>query len=91
MPGVSPVLDLGFMKRVDRARFVGYIQSAGFDLEQHYLTASRELRQKRVMARNEHQGDTYSVEVTPAMFEFAEGLFEPPTAAERALAIHYEG
>ena len=88
--GVSPVLDLGFMKRADRERFTAYVQDAGFELEQHYLSASRELRRSRVMTRNEQQGETYSVTMTPEMFEFAEGLFEPPTPAEQKLATHHE-
>jgi len=85
--GVNVVLDLGFMKAADRARFAGYAESAEFDLKRHYLIADSKVRRDRVMARNRDQGATYSVEVSPAMFEFAEGLFEYPSEAEQALSI----
>ena len=87
---VNVVLDLGFMTRADRQRFEVYAQNAGFELERHYLTASKKERRERVMARNEEQGETYAVTVSPDMFEFADGLFEPPAPAERALATCHD-
>jgi len=83
--GLDVVLDLGFMQRSDRERFAGLAAAAGFQLDRHYLHADAHLRRDRVMARNVDQGPTYSVPVSPAMFEFAEGLFEYPSADEQAL------
>ena len=87
---VDVVLDLGFMTRADRARFEGYAKNAGFELERHYLTATKKVRRERVLRRNQEQGETYSVTVSPNMFEFADSRFEPPTPTEQALARCHE-
>ena len=40
------------------------------------------MRAQRVRARNAARGETFSFEVTPAMFDFMETMFEPPVDAE---------
>ena len=54
--------------------------NVGFQL--HYVTSDPETREKRVFNRNEEQGITYSIEVTPAMFAHTESFFEPPEGEE---------
>jgi len=52
------------------------------DFQLHYVTSGPEIRKKRVFNRNEEQGATYSMEVTPAMFEHTESFFEAPEGEE---------
>ena len=52
----------------------------GFQL--HYVTSAPETREKRIFNRNEEQGSTYSLEVTPDMFAHIENFFEPPEGEE---------
>jgi len=62
--------------------------NVGFQL--HYVTALEGIRRKRVFERNIAQGDTYSLEVTPAMYEHTECYFEPPIGKELDEAIVIE-
>jgi len=62
--------------------------NVGFQL--HYVTAPEDTRRKRVFDRNIAQGDTYSLEVTAAMYEHTESYFEPPTGKELDEAIVIE-
>lgn len=54
--------------------------NVGFQL--HYVTSDTETRRKRVLNRNDQQGVTYSLEVTPDMFEHTEKFFEHPLGEE---------
>jgi len=54
--------------------------NTGFQL--HYVTAEPDVRHKRVFERNNQQADTYSLDVTQAMFEHTEVFFEAPTGDE---------
>lgn len=80
--GGAVILDLGFMKRSRRAEFVGLCETAGLNHEVHYVDAPRDVRRRRVLARNADQGETFSLEVTPEMFDFMETQFEAPRSAE---------
>ena len=82
--GVDVVLDLGFMKAQQRSRFVALAQEIGLAAQLHFVTAPHALRRERVMARNASKGETYSFEVTPAMFDFMESQFESPSENELA-------
>ncbi len=81
------VLDLTFMKIEDRSRFVGLAEVIGIPVQTHYVDAPHNLRRSRVLARNVEKGETFSFEVTPAMFDFMEKEFERPTEAELSRAI----
>jgi predicted kinase len=85
--GGTVVLDLGFMKVGDRLRFASLAESTGLATQLHFVSAPHDLRRSRVVARNKTKGDTFAFEVTPAMFDFMEKHFEPPTDAERSRAI----
>jgi hypothetical protein len=43
-----------------------------------------------VLERNIHKGDTFSFEVSPAMFDFMEKQFESPTDLELATLMLVE-
>jgi predicted kinase len=82
--GGTVVLDLGFMKVSDRNRFVALAVAAGLTTQLHQLTAAHALRRSRVLERNVNKGETFSFEVSPAMFDFMEKQFESPTDLELA-------
>lgn len=84
--GGNVVLDLGFMKVADRARFTSLAEDKGLLVETHFVTAPHDVRRNRVISRNENKSETLSFEVTPAMFDFMEKQFEPPTDSELSKA-----
>lgn len=56
----------------------------------HYVTSSEDTRRKRISKRNADQGETYSLEVTSAMFEHTEVFFSPPIGSELNEAVVIE-
>jgi predicted kinase len=82
--GTSVVLDLGLMRRSDRARVAQIAEACDLPLQFHFVTAPQEVRRARVLDRNQVRGDTFSIEVTPDMFAFIEGIYEAPEADELA-------
>jgi len=80
--GTSVVFDIGLMRRDDRARVREIATGAGLALQFHYVTAPQEVRRARVAERNVVRGENFAIEVSPEMFEFIEGVFETPDAAE---------
>jgi predicted kinase len=85
--GASVILDIGLMRRADRARVREIAEAAGLPLQWHFVTASPEARRARVADRNVLRGENFAIEVTPEMFDFIEGVFEPPEPAELEGAI----
>jgi predicted kinase len=85
--GGSVVLDLGLMRRADRARVAEIAEACGLPAQFHLVTAPREVRRARVMSRNEMQGGSFNLVVPPQMFDFMEGVYEAPDAAELAGCI----
>jgi predicted kinase len=87
---VPCVLDLGFSKGKSRAEFAGFAQAAGLSVQLHFIDVPAEERWQRVAKRNAQKGETYqlSFDVTREMFDFVEGLWEPPTDAEM---LAYDG
>jgi predicted kinase len=84
--GGNVVLDLGFMKVRNRSAFSEQARAAGIASKLHYVTAPHDIRRSRVMRRNSEKGETFSFEVSPAMFDFMEAEFEAPTQIELASA-----
>ncbi len=82
--GVSVVLEIGLTRRDDRQAFYNRVRRAGHRLHLHVVDAPREVRWNRVDARNRERGNTYAMQVTRPMFDFVEGMWEPPDAAELA-------
>jgi predicted kinase len=83
--GTDVVLELGFFKREQRTRMRDLARTAGIPVETHVLEVPREVRRERVRLRNQGSA-TYTVEVDDAMFDWAEGYYEPLDADELAHA-----
>ncbi|MEM7051315.1 MAG: ATP-binding protein [Acidobacteriota bacterium] len=84
--GSDVVLDLGFMKVANRSEFVDLARAAELPVQLHFIDAPHDIRRSRVLARNSAKGETFSFEVTPAMFDFMESQFQRPTPAELSTA-----
>ena len=80
--GTSVVLEIGLTQRGPRAEFYQRVDDAGLSLRLHVVEAPRDVRWARVDARNRERGETFSMEVTRGMFDFVEGMWEPPEAPE---------
>jgi predicted kinase len=85
--GTSVILDIGLMRKADRARIREIAEAVDLPLQLHFVTAERDVRRARVESRNEVRGEAFAIEVTPHMFDFIEGVFEAPDPAELAGAI----
>ncbi len=82
--GVTPILELGLVRRQMREDFYRRAQDAGVDVQVHLLEASRALRRSRVAQRNADQGPTFSMVVPDTVFEWASDAWEDPDEQERA-------
>lgn len=87
---ISIVLDGAAANKKQRDIFRKKADDFNVDFKLHYVTSSADVRHKRVFERNLEQGNTYSLEVTPAMFEHTEVFFEPPIGNEFNEAIIIE-
>ena len=85
--GTSVVLDIGAMRRADRERIRQTADAKGLSLQWHFVDAPQEVRRARVAGRNAAKGETFVMEVTPAMFEMLEAIYEPPAPAELEGAV----
>jgi predicted kinase len=85
--GTDVILDIGLMRRADRARVREIAEATGLPIQWHFVTASAEVRRARVADRNVVRGESFAIEVTPEHFEFIEGVFEPPEPDELRGAI----
>jgi predicted kinase len=85
--GTSVILDLGLMRKSDRARVAEIAAAVELPIQFHFVTAPQNVRRLRVLERNEVRGETFAISVTPEMFAFIEGVYEEPDAAELAGAI----
>ena len=80
--GVPAVLDLGFTTKAHRDKFRELGKAAGLSVAVHFVDVPADERWRRVEQRNAQQGETYSLKVDRGMFDFMEGLWEPPSEAE---------
>jgi predicted kinase len=85
--GTSVILDIGLMRRDDRRRVKAIADGAGLRLQWHFVDAPPEVRRARVAERNTIRGENFAIEVTPEMFDFIEGVYEPPEPGELEGAI----
>jgi predicted kinase len=85
--GGSVILDIGLMRRADRARIREIAEATGLPLRFHFVDAPQEVRRARVAGRNVVRGENFAIEVSPDMFDFIEGVYEPPEPAELAGAV----
>jgi predicted kinase len=82
--GLPAVLDLGFTKRAHRDAIAAACASSGLLTAIHFVDVDPETRWARVEQRNRDQGETYAMLVDRAMFDFMEGMWEPPDSEELA-------
>ena len=83
--GMASVLDLGFTKANHRVEFAAFAKAIGTSAKLHWIDVPEEQRWARVVRRNSQRGSTYAMDVDRAMFDFMEGEWEPPSAAELEL------
>ncbi|MBS1801237.1 MAG: ATP-binding protein [Acidobacteria bacterium] len=84
---VNVVLDWGFIRRERRNKVNQRAAASDYKVEWHVLESDKEVRRERLEGRNENGGATFAFQVTPAMFDFAERLYEPPQKDELPSAI----
>lgn len=84
--GTPVILDLGFMRAEDRRAARQRAEACGAHPTFHFVDAPVGERRVRVLRRNEDRGETFSLVVPPALFDFMETQYEPPSPAERAEA-----
>ena len=80
--GVPAILDLGFTKYEHREKFRALGLDAKLGSVVHFVDVPAEERWQRVSRRNREQGETYAMQVDRDMFDFMEGMWEPPTEQE---------
>lgn len=85
--GTSVILDIGLMRKADRARVREIAEATGLDLQFHFVDAPQKVRRARVLDRNVVRGENFAIEVTPDLFEFIEGVYEPPEPGELTGAV----
>ncbi|MDF3831416.1 ATP-binding protein [Cupriavidus basilensis] len=84
--GTDVVLELGLLRRADRAAIKSKVEQAGHVAVFHFVDADLAIRRERVLRRNIEKGETYSFDVTPVMFEAMESYFERPTESELSIS-----
>ena len=80
--GMPALLDLGFTTKDHRDRFRALAAEAGLSLQMHFLDVPADERWSRVNRRNIERGETFAMEVDRQMFDFMEGMWEPPQPSE---------
>lgn len=79
---VPALLDLGFTRRDHRDKFRTLASEAGLTAAVHFIDVPADERWYRVNRRNKEQGETYAMQVDRQMFDFMEGMWEPPDQTE---------
>jgi predicted kinase len=85
--GTSVILDIGLMRKADRDRVREIAEATGLALQFHFVDAPAEVRRARVLDRNVVRGESFAIEVTPDLFDFIEGVYEPPEPEELTGAV----
>jgi predicted kinase len=85
--GTSVILDIGLMRKADRERVRQIAGATELPLQWHFVDAPAEVRRARVAGRNVVRGESFAIEVSPDMFDFIEGVYEPPEPGELAGAV----
>ena len=87
--GQNVILDLGFIRKARRDKARGTASGFGFKSQLHIVDADLGTRRDRVSIRNSCKAHTYAFTVTPAMFAFAEKMYEAPDEVESEHAITF--
>ncbi len=81
---VPAIFDCGLTRKQERDIFANWAGARGYSVALHFIDVPPETRWQRVQKRNAEQGETFQFEVSRAMFDFMETLWEAPDAAEMA-------
>jgi len=76
------ILDLGLSKKSHREKFYQLAKDINIDVVLYFIDVDKAIRWSRVQQRNLEKGKTFSLEVTPEMFDFMESWFERPESGE---------
>jgi hypothetical protein len=79
--GTDVILDDGFFRRADRARFIDAARDLGAEAAIHFLDTPAPLLRARLAARNRAPG-LHHFEITPATLEVCIAVYEPPALDE---------
>jgi predicted kinase len=79
---IDIVFDWGLSTVDQRDRFRTRIAQTSAKSKLHYLDVSRETRRARILKRSQTEPRTHLFELSDAMFDAMEGLFEPPSDDE---------
>jgi predicted kinase len=82
--GTGAILDLGFTRADHRANFAAFAGDVGMRPVLHLIDIPAEQRWQRVVGRNREKGETWRMDVDRDMFDFMEGQWQQPDAAELA-------
>lgn len=82
--GSDAIVELGLLRKEDRATFCKRVKDAGFQPRIYVLDAPSDTRWHRVEQRNTAQGYTFAMVVSQDVFHLASEIWEPPTPAEQA-------
>ncbi|HZZ33299.1 MAG TPA: ATP-binding protein, partial [Phenylobacterium sp.] len=85
--GRSVILDIGLMRKADRERVRQIAEATDLPLQWHFVDAPAHVRRARVAGRNVVRGESFAIDVSPDMFDFIEGVYEPPEPAELSGAV----
>ncbi|OMH36154.1 ATP-binding protein [Motiliproteus sp. MSK22-1] len=79
---LSVVLDGAAANKEQRDLIRKKAKQYDVDFQLHYVTAEVETRRQRIIERNAEKSKTFSLKVTPEMFDMMEAFFEAPTTEE---------
>lgn len=80
--GTDAYLEIGLLARAERREFYERVHAADIELRVYCVDAPRDVRRRRVMARNDSAEADVQVVPLP-FFELASDAWEPPGEAER--------
>jgi predicted kinase len=80
--GMPCILEIGFGQAATRAQYGALAKEAGLSVTLHFLDVPADERWRRVEQRNAEKSGPLGFDVTRAMFDFTETLWEPPSPAE---------
>lgn len=75
--GSNVILELGLIRRSDRAPFFAWVEDTDYALSAHVVDAAEQTRRERVHLRNLRKDETYAMDVPDAFFTMANNMWEP--------------
>jgi predicted kinase len=82
--GTPVLLELGFTTAETRSRYAILAAEAGLSVKLHFVDVAAAERWRRVEARNAAASGLLDFPIDRAMFDYVEGMWQPPSDAEMA-------